>query len=205
MGKTNYERIKEMTPDEMEEFLRGAADETWVDECCYNCEPVGRAPEGWPIFRCDDGRECPNGDCLRWWLEREAKEAEAEIAEADSCERCDREDAVMPSPAVTSMDADREINILTRAVEHYGKISQVDMMLEEMSELTKALLKWRRVFFSELLGGDAMKAKEADVREEMADVQIMLNQMCLIFGDINDEEIAKLERLDARLREAGVK
>ena len=45
---------------------------------------------------------------------------------------------------------------------------------------------------------------EAAVLEEMADVQIMLNQLALIYGDCTEWEIKKLERLEARLRAAGV-
>ena len=91
-----------------------------------------------------------------------------------------------------------EADILQRAVDAYGAAAQTDMMLEEMSELAKELLKLRR----------AKSEQEAEticknIREEMADVQIVLNQMCLIYGDFNEEEIAKLERLDKRLKEAG--
>ena len=39
----------------------------------------------------------------------------------------------------------------------------------------------------------------ADIREEMADVGIMLNQMELIFGDPTEEEILKLLRLEQRI------
>ena len=130
--------------------------------------------------------------------------------EDDSCERCGNEECdargegyTMPCPAVTSMDADREINILQRAVNAYGASAQVDMMLEEMSELAKALLKWRRTTHLPKMDSEALKVRIADIREEAADTQIMLNQMCLIFGDFNEQEIEKLERLDARLREVG--
>lgn len=130
--------------------------------------------------------------------------------EDDSCERCDNEECAargegytMPCPAVTSMDADTEIDILSRAVETYGAQAQMDMMLEEMSELAKALLKYRRAGRQPKKYASQFKQLEQDVLEEMADTQIMLNQMCLIFGDFNEQEIEKLERLDARLREAG--
>lgn len=64
------------------------------------------------------------------------------------------------------------------------------MAIEEMSELTKALLKYRR---------DPGPARKNDILEEMADVSIMLNQLALIFGDYNEQEIYKLERLERRL------
>lgn len=83
--------------------------------------------------------------------------------------------------------------VLQRAIDTYGREAQRDMMVEEMSELTKALMKLRR-------GGPV-----ADVIEEMADVQIMLDQMKIIFGDTAEAEAAKVARLAERLnkREAG--
>lgn len=125
----------------------------------------------------------------------------------DSCSRCGREDCTargegytIPCPVLErpEMTMEWEADILQRAVDAYGAAAQTDLMLEEMSELAKELLKLRR----------AKSEQEAEaicknIREEMADVQIVLNQMCLIYGDFNEEEIAKLERLDKRLKEAG--
>ena len=93
------------------------------------------------------------------------------------------------------MTAEREGRILEAAVKTFGNAAQVDMMIEEMSELTKALLKWRR---AALIDGDNTEDKYNAVLEEMADVQIMLNQMALIFCDSTEYEIAKLERLEKR-------
>ena len=92
------------------------------------------------------------------------------------------------------MDAQREVEIMERAIATYGETCQVDVAIEEMSELTKALLKFRRGGWSECsaLYVDA-------IREEMADVSIMLSQLELIYGDVTDIEIEKLERLERRL------
>ena len=79
--------------------------------------------------------------------------------------------------------------ILRKAIETYGKDSQAKMMIEEMSELTKALCKWFR--------GETEKSH---ILEEMADVQIMLDQMRMIFGDTSEQEKAKVERLEGRLK-----
>lgn len=102
------------------------------------------------------------------------------------------------------MTQEREASILERAVETFGPGPQTDMMIEEMSELTKALCKYRRA-----VGGGADEAevsvRKDQVLEEMADVQIMLNQMVLIYGDFNEQEIAKLLRLDERLATRGNK
>ena len=96
------------------------------------------------------------------------------------------------------MTAEREARILEAAINTFGNAAQVDMMIEEMSELTKALLKWRR---AAMIDGDNTEEKYNAVLEEMADVQIMLNQMALIFGDSAEYEIANLERLEKRLAE----
>ena len=100
------------------------------------------------------------------------------------------------------MTAEREGRILEDAIAKFGKEAQIDMMIEEMSELTKALLKYRRWHEGTRARSDE---RLSDILEEMADVQIMLNQMVLIFGDPVEYEIAKLERLEKRLSEyAGV-
>lgn len=97
---------------------------------------------------------------------------------------------------MSEMTSEREARILQSAVDTYGASAQTDMMIEKMSELTKALLKWRR---AAMIDGDSTTEKYNDVLEEMADCYIMLNQMALIYGDPTDWEIRKLERLEARL------
>ena len=82
--------------------------------------------------------------------------------------------------------------ILRDAITAWGRDSQVDMMIEEMSELTKALLKERRVPPFPVIN---LKEAIVNIREEMADVQIVLDQMKLIYGDPADIEAMKLERL----------
>lgn len=96
---------------------------------------------------------------------------------------------------MSEMTSEREAKILQSAVDGYGVIDQTDMMIEEMSELTKALLKYRRAGTNGTLEESDLDA----VLEEMADVGIMLNQMCLIYGDPTEWEIKKLERLENRL------
>ena len=97
------------------------------------------------------------------------------------------------------MTQEREAKILERAINTYGAYAQVDMAIEEMAELTKALLKHRRALESKKTTGDGFMQAVSAVLEEMADVGIMLNQLALIFGDCNEQEIAKLERLERRL------
>ena len=92
------------------------------------------------------------------------------------------------------MDMYREARILEDAIKKYGPEHQTIIAIEEMSELTKALVK--RLRCREPEDSDAVKRLEADIREEMADVSIMLNQLELIFGETYEEEEAKLERLE---------
>ena len=90
--------------------------------------------------------------------------------------------------------------VLEWAVKTYGSLAQTDMLLEEMSELTKALLKLRRAHDAESYG----KAKE-NVYEEMADVIIMLTQLLMIMGGRNEVQKAideKVKRLNTRLEAA---
>ena len=96
------------------------------------------------------------------------------------------------------MTTEREGAILEKAVEVFGGGVQEDKLIEEMSELTKAILKLRHAALGKK-SEDVLERLEDNVCEEMADVQIMLNQMVLIHGDFNELEIAKLERLEARL------
>ena len=74
--------------------------------------------------------------------------------------------------------------------------AQVDMMLEEMAELSKALLKLRR----------AQKFREPgqwllmeDVAEEIADVQIVLDQMKMLYPMWDGFRRKKLQRLEERI------
>lgn len=93
--------------------------------------------------------------------------------------------------------------VLQAAVETYGKEAQVDMAIEEMSELTKALLKHRRAERSPE-AWDYEKTRQ-NILEEIADVIIMLLQLVIIYGgreDIRKDIAYKVERLDKRLKSA---
>lgn len=81
-------------------------------------------------------------------------------------------------------------DVFRRAIERFGETAQEDVMIEEMSELTKAIIKNRR---------KPSEKTRTDVLEEMADVQIMLDQMKLIFGDSNEFQAEKIIRLKNRL------
>lgn len=94
------------------------------------------------------------------------------------------------------MTQEREAKILEGAIKTWGEEAQSVVAIEELSELIKALTKWLRHY---LTGQGDYEQIVADIREEMADVGIMLNQLCLIFGDPTEEEILKLLRLEQRI------
>lgn len=85
-------------------------------------------------------------------------------------------------------DANGRDIVFKRCICEYGNQPQIDMCIEEMSELTKALLKYRRKFA--LTRGenvnptngdtDLFKAR-IDIIDELADVRIMCRQMELLF------------------------
>lgn len=88
--------------------------------------------------------------------------------------------------------SDSEAPILTAALEAYGGTMQQMVLLEEMSELQKEILKrcWR--------GRENLE----QIAEEMADVQIMLDQMTFFYqnGGLQEQyRMKKLERLGERL------
>lgn len=88
--------------------------------------------------------------------------------------------------------------VLQRAIDTYGYTAQIDKALEEMSELAKALLKLR---YAKPTGVETDILRDA-VSEEMADVEIMLEQLHMIYQ--NDKKVSeyrekKIERLERRL------
>ena len=86
-----------------------------------------------------------------------------------------------------------QIKKLDKIIMSYGVDSQVDMAVEECSELIKALMKYRR--------NSGTTAREA-VIDELADVQIMLEQMKIIFfceSEVNQRIDYKIRRQIERI------
>ena len=83
--------------------------------------------------------------------------------------------------------------ILQKAIETYGAEAQLNVAIEELSELIKEICKHKR-------GADNVVA----IIEEMADVYIMLEQMRMIFDiqnlAINDVVDKKITRLESKLK-----
>ena len=74
------------------------------------------------------------------------------------------------------------------AIEHNGEDTQLNVAVEEMAELTKEIIKHKR-------GVDNLQ----QLAEEIADVEIMLEQLKLIFG-VHTVVIIEKERKKDRLR-----
>lgn len=72
-------------------------------------------------------------------------------------------------------NASKRDTVLKRCICEYSAPAQVDMCIEEMSELTKALLKYRRK------SGLAKDKSRDDIIDELAGVKIMCRQMELLF------------------------
>ena len=89
-----------------------------------------------------------------------------------------------------NMTNEREAKILEGAIVKFGVPAQIAKAVEELNELAAELARH--------LNG---QAKVENIREEMADAFIMLNQMEMIFGDVSDVEIRKLERLEGMVAE----
>ncbi|NCE78320.1 hypothetical protein [Turicibacter sp. TS3] len=85
----------------------------------------------------------------------------------------------------------RDSFICKRAVEVFGKDTQVLMYFEEAGELAQAISKYKRGF-----------GKKSDIAEEIADVEIMIEQLKHIYKCHYPVEIVKqqkLMRLSARV------
>jgi NTP pyrophosphatase (non-canonical NTP hydrolase) len=85
--------------------------------------------------------------------------------------------------------------IMLQALSRYGVDAQDDIAIEEMSELTKAIIKSRRY---------KTFATLENLYEELADVYIMLEQimMSLDKDRVQNYANSKLQRLNERLGEA---
>ena len=84
----------------------------------------------------------------------------------------------------------KEKNLYQKEVNLWGFESEEQMMIEEMAELTTALCHISR-----------NRGSIEAVMEEIADVEIMLNQMKIIFPSIEAIKKKKLERLALRVDE----
>jgi hypothetical protein len=102
----------------------------------------------------------------------------------------------------TMMSADRpgdagksqewQMRLYERAIEKWGELAQIVKAMEEMDELGAELAR-------ALLADEWDDHLLSHIKEELADVCIMTDQLQLIFGDVSDWEMHKLERLERKL------
>ena len=88
------------------------------------------------------------------------------------------------------MNEVEKFSLLDQAICKWGRELQVDMAIEECSELIQAICKRKRSY-----------PNEDNLIEEIADVCIMMDQLKLMFGIDKVEEaiVKKLNRLKDRL------
>lgn len=94
------------------------------------------------------------------------------------------------------------------AIARFGEQSQLDMVIEEAAELQKAILKFKRAIKmpSGIQGAEA-QLRLADIAEETADLEIMLEQLHLMMKDhdptfnkrVESYRVSKVAKLRSRL------
>lgn len=79
-------------------------------------------------------------------------------------------------------------NFYKKCIDVWGEDAQIKMCIEEMSELTKELCKnWRKA--------KRNTPEQIDhICEEIADVQNMIDQMQLVFGEKKVEEYRQMKK-----------
>lgn len=84
---------------------------------------------------------------------------------------------------------EQQHSVLACAVETFGADAQLNVAIEELSELIKELCKYKRG-----------EGKEIHIAEEMADVKIILEELEIIFRNGEAVSICEQFKID-RLRE----
>lgn len=91
------------------------------------------------------------------------------------------------------MNEIRKREIFSQAVKLWGETFQMNMAVEECAELIQAIMKFRR---NKVVGN-----VKANLCEEIADVEIMLEQLRTILNEdvlidnIKEEKLERLEKL----------
>lgn len=88
----------------------------------------------------------------------------------------------------------REKKLLKKVIEHYGTKSQLGMVQEECAELIQAVSKFNR---------DGSNANLLNLMEEAEDVQIMLDQLWLMYPRMQSFRREKMERMKERINKDG--
>lgn len=106
----------------------------------------------------------------------------------------------MGRPPNKPMDLIEREFVYSEAIKLWGKPLQSVMCIEEMAELTKVITKRLREDFPESIGSyDALC-------EEIADVEVMLEQLTFMhgaYGDVRDWKKKKISRLKKMMEGKG--
>ena len=98
------------------------------------------------------------------------------------------------------MKKEERIELYDKADELWGRIAQYDQMLEEMGELIVAINKYKRkCLYGEFKHNE--KAEE-NLIEELADVKMCLEQLCIFAGEDKVDEMldVKLGKLKEEIQ-----
>lgn len=93
----------------------------------------------------------------------------------------------------------RQLRNLKTIVDTYGANPQIDMTIEECSELIKALLKYRRKFNSSSPMEDELMVLRDAIIDEIAETKIMLAQMEILFGCVEEVEAQIDRKIDSKI------
>lgn len=147
--------------------------------------PYSKAKDDWRmnLFRSENMKKCDR--CLglggiQW--------QDGDHTHWEYCDACNGTGEVEDNASGVNQRYSNKQSIYKRAVDLWGQPAQINMAIEECAELIKELVK---------LGRYKNGSDEYEVAEEIADVEIMLEQLRYIFGE--DKVVAakkrKLERL----------
>lgn len=96
--------------------------------------------------------------------------------------------------------------ILQKAIDFYGEEAQQDMFIEESSELTKAILKYRRFIAMAKKINEDYSAENMvfldEIASEIADVYITLKQLVMMLNcdeEVQEQIDYKINRLKKRM------
>lgn len=97
-------------------------------------------------------------------------------------------------------DQMRFLQVTKEATEVFDPEGQIDMLIEEMAEVTQAICKWRRKRWTHMPEDDHTLN---NLHEELADLSIVLQQMDSIFDSkkIADWRRKKINRLTNKINE----
>ena len=175
-GGVNVEYTKEMILKLAEDLERCVDPKRSCAGCTFD-KTCDRADEnGGAIFQAA-------ATVIRWQNEKLEENTSSVTAEAET-----------PSPQGEGLNKGQawQMGLYERAIEKWGELAQIVKAMEEMDELGAELAR-------ALLADEWDDHLLSHIKEELADVCIMTDQLQLIFGDVSDWEMHKLERLERKL------